>query len=320
MNKKLLSFITSLILIVSSVHMSAFASEEPVKDSFQYSELGSEYDLLKELGIITASNGENLGAKVTRGEFASLAVRSFNLKNLSGSKLNFSDVPSDHPYYSEIGALVQMGILKGTSDTTFAPDEEITVAQVACAALRMINMGWATQNASMQQIVSVAASKGLLDGLGGGDYYKPAYRADVYIILFNTIQTSMYVNTSYGEEPDYTLQKDTTILSEYWKLKKAQGLVTADYYTAIDGSRTTKENKLIVGDVEFTTDTDTTVNKVGRQVEIFYREDGKEKIVVFASALDGKVVVLDASDVTFDYLGGKYTIDSGNKELDFASG
>ncbi|MBR3934743.1 MAG: S-layer homology domain-containing protein [Clostridia bacterium] len=320
MNKKLLSFLTALVLILSSVHMWALATDETVQTGFHFSELGSEYDLLKALGIITDPNGDKLGAEVTRGEFASLAVRSFNLKNLSGASLKFIDVPANHPYYNEIGALVQMGILKGTSDTTFAPDEKITVAQVACAALRMINMGWATENASMQQIVSTAAAKGLLDGLGGGDYYKPAYRADVYIILFNTIQTSMYVNTSYGEEPDYTLQKDTTILSEYWKLKKAQGLVTADYYTAIDGNRTDKEDKIIVGGVEFTTDTDTTVNKVGRQVEIFYREDGKDKTIVFASSPDSKVVVLDAKDITFDYLGGKYTIDSGNKEIDFKIG
>ncbi len=320
MNKKILSLILALILLLSSVPVASFASDDTMHNSFQFSELGNEYNLLKELGIISVSDSESMEAEVSRGEFSSMAIRSLNIKNPSGANLYFTDVPITHTYYNEIAALVQMGILKGTSASEFSPDDKISLGQVACAALRMINMSWATENASANEIMSTAALKGLFDGLSSYDYYTPAHRADVYIILFNTIQTSIYVNTSFGEDPNYSLEEDTTILSEYWHLKKAQGLVTADFHTAIDGKRTTEESSLVVGGQKFLTDTDTTLNKVGKIIEIFYREDGNRNIIVYAYAPDSKVVVLNAEDMSFDYLGGKYSIYENNKEIEFKIG
>ena len=65
---------------------------------------------------------------ITRAEFAAIAVR-FTEKTVSG--YDFDDVPKDHWAYTAISTAAAYGWVNGISDDQFAPDRNITRAEVA---------------------------------------------------------------------------------------------------------------------------------------------------------------------------------------------
>ena len=66
--------------------------------------------------------------KLTRAEMATIILRMRNVTASETSQI-FTDVSADHWAYATVGTAYQLGFVKGTSATTFAPDEEVTYPQ-----------------------------------------------------------------------------------------------------------------------------------------------------------------------------------------------
>lgn len=66
---------------------------------------------------------------ITRAETATLLAIALNLKLDANSKSKFNDV-NKHSAKKYINAIVQKGIMSGTTDKTFKPDNKISVAEV----------------------------------------------------------------------------------------------------------------------------------------------------------------------------------------------
>lgn len=71
---------------------------------------------------------------ITRAEFTKIAVGLFGITPEGTS--SFSDVPADEWYAPYIAAAEASGIINGTSDTTFSPDDNITREQIAAILYR----------------------------------------------------------------------------------------------------------------------------------------------------------------------------------------
>lgn len=323
MSKKLISLILILVLAVSALPVLSYSADtNTAKTNFEFSELGNEYTLLKELKIVGAeSSNENT---VTRGEFAMLAAKTLNIFNSSGTSASysFSDVSVSYKYAGEISTLLDMKIMNGTPGAMFRPDSAITLQEAACVAVRMINAQKALSvGNSMTDYVSVAARHGILDGINTADYARQAYRAEVYMILYNVLKTPVYLDVSYTDEPNYIKDNDRTILTENWNIKKAMGLVYADNNTAIYGERTTKDGVINVQGRLFGSSTATTVDVVGREIEFYYFDDDKDPVICFAYVPYSKSIELTPEIiVNFDYLNGVYTAEIDGKEKDFKIG
>ncbi len=321
MNKKIISIILSLFLLASVLPVSAFAEEAPAS-GFEFAELGNEYALLKELNIADAA--APMAKTVTRGEFAMLAAKALNIFDASGrsAAYRFTDVTAANPYVSEISALLDMGVMNGNPGDSFAPDAAITLQEAACVAVRMINAHKALGiGDSMSEYVTVAARHGILEGISTSDYSRTAHRAQVYMILYNTLKTPVYLNLSYTDEPSYTKDEDRTILTEYWNIKKARGLVYADNESAIYSNRTLKDGSLNIQGKVFLSSTDTTLNVVGREIEFYYFDYEKDPVICFAYIPNSEIVELSSEMIiNFDYLNGVYTADIDGKEKEFKIG
>ncbi len=93
-------------------------------DGFSWAK--EQIEALYEKDIVNVTDkGEYLPANaITRGEFAGFLVRTLGLQNEAGEQ--FADVPADSLYAKEMAIGRAAGILKGVSDTEFAPDKTIT--------------------------------------------------------------------------------------------------------------------------------------------------------------------------------------------------
>lgn len=320
MSKKLISALL-LVMLVASLFPVTFFAAETNSSGFEFSELSNEYALLKELGI--AEDSDVMSKTVSRGEFALLAAKTLNIFNASGTSAagKFSDVSSAHQYVGAISALVDMGILKGVPGGSFYPDNAITLEQAACVAVRIINADKALAlTGSMTDYISVAAKHGILSGIVTSDYSRTAHRAEIYMILYNTLKTPVYIEL-YSNDANYTKDEDRTILTEYWNIKMARGLVYADNKTSVYGNRTDKEGSLNVQGKLFLSSTATTNNVVGREIEFYYYDDNKNPTICFAYIPDSKIVEISSEMIIkFDYLNGIYTADIDGKEKDFKIG
>lgn len=68
---------------------------------------------------------------LSRTHAAVLLARALKLTTSNVKNPGFSDVPTSHPYYKEIAAVVESGIMDGKGDGTFDPQGKLTRAQMA---------------------------------------------------------------------------------------------------------------------------------------------------------------------------------------------
>ena len=87
-------------------------------------------------GIMTPDSETSFGAKrnVKRDEFVSVVIKTLGLENKKAKEpveKTFEDVTEENTYYAEIMKAVELGIIEGVSDTSFAPDADITRQDMA---------------------------------------------------------------------------------------------------------------------------------------------------------------------------------------------
>jgi trimeric autotransporter adhesin len=69
-------------------------------------------------------------ANLTRGQMAAIVVRAYELEDHEGSEHDFSDIDG-HMFEKEIAILADLGLIDGVGAGKFAPDAEVTRAQMA---------------------------------------------------------------------------------------------------------------------------------------------------------------------------------------------
>lgn len=156
----------------------------------------------------------NPDKNITRAEFAALLIRALGLAQDAEAAGNFADVDGAAWYVGFVGAATKFGIVNGTGDNSFAPDREITRAEMAVMvsrALRMVQgaadaqgdaavlarfkdaeslQAWAT--APVSELVGLGIMNGVAE-----DTFAPsasATRAQAAVILLRTIRVLEFIN------------------------------------------------------------------------------------------------------------------------------
>lgn len=116
----------------------AFAADSDFRDVPKSSYAYSAIVELAERGVVSGySDGTfHPNETVTRGQFAGMIARAFNLPKGSS---HFKDVPKSKALYEEIGKAADAGIIKGTGGN-FYPDRPVTRADMAVMLDRAINL------------------------------------------------------------------------------------------------------------------------------------------------------------------------------------
>lgn len=102
------------------------------------------YSYIMDLYANNIVNGDKDGNfypenNVTRAEFTKMAVSLFEIES-SSTESAFTDVSADEWYAEYVAAAAEAGIVTGTSETTFSPDETVTREQMATIIGRKLNL------------------------------------------------------------------------------------------------------------------------------------------------------------------------------------
>jgi len=121
-------------------HFSTYAAFETVKifEDVTDSWAKDKIEILASRYLINGTTDKTYSPedRVTRGEFATLIVKSLYMK-LTKSKGTFSDVAEDSWYADAVETAYSLGFVSGTGPNSFEPDAEITREQMAVLVYRL---------------------------------------------------------------------------------------------------------------------------------------------------------------------------------------
>lgn len=273
----------TFVMVISFSTVAAQTTFTDVPDNHPYK---AAIDFCYEKGYVTGVNATTFmpDAKLTRAQFATIWCRALEIKD---ENHKFTDITKLKNYYdNSVIVLYSLGVVNGTSDTTFSPDGFITRDQLAVLTARTFNLGVANQDAYKQYAdfasipswahdgVSACINAGVLEGLYDGENYKPGdavTRAEACKLVYNLSKPSY--NVTIG-----TLEGGTITASP----TKAREGTTVTLTITPDTGKQLKEGTLKYNDVQISGTTFTM----------------PAENVVITAEFEDKPVVLDSISVT----------------------
>lgn len=272
---KILRKVCALLIVISLLmSTAAFAQTEN-----QATEPLVDPQVISRLYALGIWHNQELTASVTRAEFAGVVIDLLGMGQVECTKgrQDFSDVPKDYPFYSQIEVLVGMGILNVSSSEggTFNPDGAITCAE----AVKMLvtALGYepyaSVKGGYPAGYMIVALENDIIPGrkikpLNDGITY-----ADVVLMLDKAIDAKILERKNYGDKEEYKSNKDTTVLTEYHHISTIKGILQAAGKVRINEGQELQEGKAEIEGQAFDIGiTDPNV-LLGYDVRAYYKED-----------------------------------------------
>ncbi len=254
-------------------------------------------EVLAGLGIV---EGKSEGiydpeGSLTRAEMTAIILRTMRMEAGGTGTDVFTDVESSHWAYKQIGTAYQMGIVKGTSATTFHPDLPVTCDQ----AVKMVvaALGYTVKAESLggypSGYLSVASQLGLLSGVQTDGEMT---RGSMAVLVYNALDKEMFVQTVYGEEAyEFAADETATLLSHYLKvecLRNATITATAMAELSAPGRRLASD-EVSIGTRTVKTGATNAADMLGVPADIYVREEANEESVILAIVPRSSAWVLD---------------------------
>ena len=334
--KRVISAVIALAISVSSFAAVSASSFTDVADTAAYAEA---VEVLSALGIV---NGYEDGSfkpdgEITRAEAATMIVGALNMTEdakASAGTSKFADVNTDASWatgYVNVG--VAQGFIAGMNDTTFAPKENVTYAQMCVMLTKITGYGdYAAANSTASDwsagYTAMAASVGINKGVQVSKDAKLT-RAQVAQMLYNALLTPQLGVTEYTFSGNTYSQLDgkqgrdfKTLLSDKFDGYQVTAMITAtgksgagldndelyatvekaDYYDGSevkDGYKTNVTSPVYLANQKFVIagsfDPDANLFQSGKAIFITNEYDEKE-MVYFATTGKTEVKEFDAAD------------------------
>ncbi|UJF32647.1 S-layer homology domain-containing protein [Paenibacillus hexagrammi] len=140
-------------------------------------------------------------ANISRGEFAAIVAKAFNIGTGTVYTGTFSDISGNWAKAS-IMALASNGILNGYEDGTFRADQDITRAEMVAIMSRIIDLSHVQESGSTvfrdigdswnKDQIEAAAEAGIINGEDEGSFApdKSTTRAEALTVLLRSLQLS----------------------------------------------------------------------------------------------------------------------------------
>lgn len=292
--KKILALVLALTMVLGTFTFVAAAPEDVVGEDCE--------DAVARLGALDVLAGYPDGTfrpdqPVTRAEFAKIIVSALGVgeaAQYAAGVTKFADVPADHWAAGYINVAVDLGIINGYPDGSFAPENPVTFAE----AIKMIvaALGYTPKAEAMGGYpggyLAVAAEEEITDGVNVVGTLA-ANRGAVAMMIDNSLEVYLMEQVSFGDRPTWEASDKKTLLNTKLRVEEVEG-------TVIDISRNPEtklaNNKFVLEDDDGNEVTYEMVVDVNTE-SLFLKEVKllhKDKKVVWAN------VETAASDIVFD--------------------
>lgn len=275
--------------------------------AFSYNDISAhtyENDIeeLTVMGLVSAVNDEEFlpDMRMTRGDFCMLAMSILG-NGVSTAGKFFSDVAEDYKGYNAIGYAAASGYMVGYGDGTFRPDNSITLAEASKVLVEMLNYGYKVISKGYNASAYSFAAKeiGLYDGLSI-PFSKELTRGETARLINNALDVALPVANGVNSDGTvkYIVNKDKTVMTEYLKFKRGEGIVSASSIIALPGQDFAGDNQIMIDDVRFSIQNPFQLEYVGYNVRYIYKlnDDVDVKELLYIEKKENKEYVINRSD------------------------
>jgi len=292
--------------------------EEIIPETIDYSKSESKkINLLSALGIVkTLPEAEEV---ITRKQFAEAIYRLLNLEaGFDSSNVTyFYDIDVKDSSLECINTLYTMGIMNGTADKVFSPDESMSYINAVVAVVRILGYETAAQKsggypsgylnmaARLNLLTGKANDEGLLTGKALVNLFYQALFAEIFQIESYT-----------GNEAKFSVS-GVDLLEANFGYLKYEGLVVADGFASVGGRKTADIGSVVIkngaNDYLYKLLSNDGAVYIGKSVDYFANRDGE--IIHMAEKASLKELVIDSFTIQgvdpyvreIKYLDGKKT-------------
>lgn len=258
----------------------------------------SDIEELSAIGII--SKGYSSNELLTRGETAKYILKILNMEPVNETEVKYIDLPKDHTYFYEIMTVVKMGYMSGYSDNTIMPDAPIKRAELIKILIHLLNYKHlALENGNYPTgYMQTAINLGLLKGTGKTPY-EEITKGESAKILNNALDIPLMYPVAISDSKEYTSDVNKTVLTEYLKLKRADGLVTANDTYSVQKDILAYDKKIRIDNVNYTPLSNMERTLVGYNVRYIYdisNPDEDVKDLIYVRELKNNILNINIDD------------------------
>ena len=306
--RKLLSVFLIFIIAISTVQLNIIAAEDieyvPSPDAHK------GQAVLNSLGIETIY--DNYSEPATRGEMLSLIMQLMNTKNYSVDVSPFLDVSASEPLAAYAQTALKLGII--SAGESFVSSRSILMTEAA--KMGVVALGYANEAILMggypTGYLAQAQKLGLFDNMAEPNS-EILTVGDMYVFLKNMTEADIRIQSSFGDNSQYTTTEGVNIITYYHDLYEINGIIEANEYTSLyDPDIKSDENCITVNSVKYRYIGELTL---GENIKAYVKDTGSTDTIIYALSQDTEIMCvkgqnvtqIDGNTINFTNLDGKET-------------
>lgn len=317
------------LLLTMSMALSLTFTVPATAQGLTKKDIEEEAGLLQTLGIITTIADEQTGAEaITRAEFAVTVASILRLQDVKSTQRYFIDVPENHWAVNSINALVDLGAISQPEDKLFRPYDSITVNEAIKILLSVCGYSKYAQAQGGYPNGYIETARLLEMEVYGST--QPLTYYQLYKLLYEALQVNLY-ELENGTGRNYTLaQSDETLLSKYFDVYEATGLVTQAqgislYPGKFEKGDSEESTSYVVIDEELYTSDINLYNYLGRFTTVFYVQEDRDDIpnIIYRKSCrkEGEVLEINSEDfISYSNYEISYYEDGREQKEDISNG
>jgi len=247
------------------------------------------YSKLVATGVIDEGKGSSADS-ISRAELARYVVRTVLKQDASAFSFDyegFSDVEPSYENAASIYAAYRLGLIGGTSEDTYSPQENATLSQVVKVLVCLIGYGDIAEfrGGYPTGYVITANELELFDGVESKELNQAVSHDDFMTLLWNAVNVQMlepkYLKASDGLFTSYGYREGESLIGCFYGIYRATGIVTADMYTSVYGETSLEGDYVEINEEAYRVGTTLAADLLGYDTEYFYHTEGNTRVLDF---------------------------------------
>ncbi len=283
-----------IALVVMIISVSAICSAAGDMAGHKYA---NDVALLSNIGIMNGYDDGNFYPEknITRQEFSALVLRMLKMEGCGDSNnVPFTDIDTwGHQYICDAYAL---GLIEGYNNTTFGPNDPLTMNQAVKIIVSALGYGdWAQNNGGYPYGYNTFAAKNdILDRVAIGENY--ATRGQVAALIVNSLDVVMS-DMIFESSGNIQYAKGDITLAQYLGMKKVKGVLAGAGAVNLT-DKEILEDEIIIGDRVYKTNIRGLDGYIGNTVYAYVSDEEPYTAYHVFMTTEDKSLTVRAKDIS----------------------